>query len=133
MSVSCAICERGVGWRWAPASALLSAPRTLWDALANSGLPVERLDLEIAEIILADNSQGTLAVLYQSRSAAVSPWRISARANSRGVSAALPVRRDQDRSVIREGQCRLLGHIARRRCACAGVGMQARQRCRVGQ
>ena len=36
-------------------------------ALANSGLPVERLELEITETILLHNSDATLALLYRLR------------------------------------------------------------------
>jgi EAL domain-containing protein (putative c-di-GMP-specific phosphodiesterase class I) len=40
-------------------------------ALANSGLPAERLELEITETILLHNSEVTLAMLYQLRALGV--------------------------------------------------------------
>jgi diguanylate cyclase (GGDEF)-like protein len=40
-------------------------------ALANSGLPAERLELEITETILLHNSEATLAMLYQLRALGV--------------------------------------------------------------
>ena len=71
-------------------------------ALAASGLPPERLELEITELVLLQDSQNTFATLHQLRQLGV---RIAMDDFGTGYcslsySAQLPLRQDQDRSRI---------------------------------
>ena len=68
---------------------------TVHGALATSGLPAGRLELEITEMVpLPDNDQ-LLAVLHRlHESVEGSRWSISATMNLRRLSAQLPIRQD---------------------------------------
>ena len=71
-------------------------------ALAASGLPPERLELEITEAVLLQDSQNTLAVLHQLRQLGV---RIAmddfgTRLLLAQLPAQLPLRQDQDRPGV---------------------------------
>jgi hypothetical protein len=72
-------------------------------ALEASGLPARRLELEITESVLLQNSEATLAAARTARL-----WRqdLARRLRSRvflaELPAQLPVRQDQDRPFVRQ-------------------------------
>ena len=77
---------------------------TVKEALKASGLPAHRLELEITESVLLQNSEATLAVLHELRGFGV---RISLDDFGTGYSSlsylrSFPVRQDQDRPLVRE-------------------------------
>ena len=75
---------------------------TVISALATSGLSAGRLELEITELVLMQENEGAVAVLHQ----ASRPWdqnrdgRFWHRLFVTRLSAQLPVRPDQDRSIL---------------------------------
>ena len=95
-------------------------------ALAASGLAPERLELEITESILLQDSEATLATLY--------PAARARRAHRHGrlrhglflaqLPAELPLRQDQDRPLVREGHRRRRG-LAQHRARGGGAGQRA--------
>ena len=62
---------------------------TVFSALAASGLPARRLELEITESVLLQNNEATLATLHQLRALGVRiAWTISAPATRRSATCA---------------------------------------------
>ena len=94
--------------------------QVVMSALAASGLPARRLELEITESTLLQDSESTLATLFNLRALGV---RIAMDDFGTGYSspqlpAELPVRQDQDRPLLHQGRRRrrrLAQHRARRR------------------
>ena len=72
-------------------------------ALAASGLPAQRLELEITESVLLQNNDATLATLHQLRDArrAHRHGRFRHRLFLAQLPAQFPVRQDQDRPLLR--------------------------------
>jgi EAL domain-containing protein (putative c-di-GMP-specific phosphodiesterase class I) len=75
--------------------------KTIVGALANSGLTADRLELEITELVLLQESDGAFAVLHQLRELGI---KIAMDDFGTGYSSLrytqLPVRQDQDRSEL---------------------------------
>ena len=99
---------------------------TVFSALAMSGLPPHRLELEVTESVLLQNNEMTLATLHQLRALGV---RIAMDDFGTGYSslelpAQLPVRQDQDRPLLRRRprRCNRRVRIAILR-AVAGLGI----------
>ena len=88
------------------------------NALAAAGLHPTRLEVEITETVLLQDREATLAVLHQLRALGI---RIAMDDFGTGYSSLtylqiVPVRQDQDRSLLREGhhgECRLALYRAR--------------------
>ena len=76
-------------------------------ALAASGLPAQRLELEITESVLLHDNEATLATLHQLQEAwrADRDGRLRHRLFVAELPAAVSVRQDQDRSLVHQG-CR---------------------------
>ena len=74
---------------------------TVISALAAAGLPASRLELEITEAVLLQNTEATLATLHQSARPrrAHLDGRFRHRLFVAELSAQLPVRQDQDRPL----------------------------------
>ena len=77
-------------------------------ALAASGLPASRLELEITEAVLIRDDEAALDMLHQLRSAGCPDraGRFRHRLFLAQLSAAFPVRQDQDRPLLHQGHRR---------------------------
>jgi diguanylate cyclase (GGDEF)-like protein len=87
-------------------------------ALAESGMAANRLQLEITETVLMHNTFNTLATLHQLRKLGVQIAMDDFGTGYAELPAQLPVRQDQDRSLVHPGSLergRAARHCARRR------------------
>ena len=75
---------------------------TVISALATSGLSAGRLELEITEMVLMQENEGAIATLHQLRDLGIKnrDGRFRHRLFFTRLSAQLPVRPDQDRSIL---------------------------------
>ena len=83
-------------------SAIAASPLQVVSALAKSGLPAHRLELEITERVLLEDSDGTLATMQQLKNLGVGilARRLRHRLFLAQLPAQVPVRQDQDRPVV---------------------------------